>query len=105
MARVESGGELLQRKLLARALWPFKKDDRAAAIGDLRQLQLAELTAQRDQLGLELIRAQAMNVCCPEPHRRNLRPVSEGDNRPKSFPQLFRPVLSRTASLSSAERP
>ena len=38
---VEGGGELLQRLLLARALGAFEQDDRAAAVGDLRQLQLA----------------------------------------------------------------
>ena len=49
MAGVERRGELLQRILLARALGAFEQDDRAAAVGDLRQLQLAEMLAQRGE--------------------------------------------------------
>ena len=53
MARVERGGELLQRSLLARALGTFEQDDRAAAVGDLGQLQLAEMLAQRGERRME----------------------------------------------------
>ena len=49
MAGVEGGRELPQRMLLARAFGPFEQDDRAAAVGDLGQLELAQMLAQRGQ--------------------------------------------------------
>ena len=47
VARIERGRELPQRKLLRRALRPFEQDDRAAAMRDLRQLELGQMLAQR----------------------------------------------------------
>ena len=45
MARVERGGELPQCVFLAGAFRTLEQDDRAAPVGDLRQLQLTQMLA------------------------------------------------------------
>ena len=47
MAGIECGRELLKRRLLASTLRAFEQDDRAAAVRDLRQLQLGQMLAKR----------------------------------------------------------
>jgi hypothetical protein len=46
VARVEGGGELFERMLLACAVGTFEDDQCAAAVSNLRQLELAQLLAQ-----------------------------------------------------------
>jgi hypothetical protein len=66
MARIEGGGELLQRALLAGTVGPFKQDDGASAICNLGQLQLPELLAQ----GAEHVSgARSRKARCPFDHR------------------------------------
>ena len=54
MAGIERGRELFQRMLLGGALQAFEQDDRAAAVRDLRQLQLAEMVAQRPKRRVQI---------------------------------------------------
>jgi hypothetical protein len=48
--------------LLGGALEAFEQDDRAAAVRDLRQLQLAEMVAQRPK--------RRVQISCASGHRR-----------------------------------
>lgn len=43
MARIESGGQLLQDELLCGPLRSFEQDDRTAPVRDLRELQFAKM--------------------------------------------------------------
>jgi hypothetical protein len=43
MARIESGGQLLQDELLGGPLRSFEQDDRTASVRDLRELQFAKM--------------------------------------------------------------
>jgi hypothetical protein len=57
VAGVEGGDELPQNVLFASPFRTFEENDRAAAVGDLRQLQLRQLIAQRRKLRVKLARA------------------------------------------------
>src|SRR5205085_8599784 len=72
MARVEGGGELSQRILLAGALGPFEDDDGTPAMRDLRQLELAPMGAQRCQHRFKIAARRRLVGGCEQYHERSL---------------------------------
>jgi hypothetical protein len=70
LAWIERRGELLQGEFLAGAFDAFEQDDRAAAVGDLGQLQLGDMLAQRCERGRQPCATRAAcNTDFPVEHR------------------------------------
>src|SRR3954451_18046083 len=104
VAGVESGDELPQNVLFASPFRTFEKDNRSPTMGDLRQLQLRQLIAERGEFAVKLTGAQIMHVRCSGPHPSSVTAEPRADNRGATYPQLSRPDLARAAQLGGTTR-
>ena len=95
----KAAASCLQRLLLAGAFGPLEQDDRAAAVRDLRQLQLAQMLPQRGQHRLIAGRRRLVAGSQHHHERELIGPRLERDNR--QLPPLAEAICPESGRFSA----